>query len=92
MNMVMEEIADMGIRNLKINASSIHDSHAPLIKHMEHGVVTALETDYIGPVVGKAVSQGVLETPVIFRTHGSRPSVIQSGESRIDIAFLGAPA
>ncbi|MCB7059680.1 citrate lyase subunit alpha, partial [Eggerthella lenta] len=25
LNMVMEEIADMGIRNLKINASSIHD-------------------------------------------------------------------
>lgn len=92
LNMVMEEIEAMGIRNLKINASSIHDSHAPLIKHMENGVVTALETDYIGPVVGKAVSRGVPKTPVIFRTHGSRSSVIQSGEAQIDIAFLGAPA
>lgn len=92
LNMVMEEIASMGIRDLKINASSIHDSHAPLIKHMENGVVTSLETDYIGPVVGKAISRGVLKTPVIFRTHGSRPSVIASGESVIDVAFLGAPA
>lgn len=92
LNMVMDEIAAMGFKNLKINASSIHDSHAPLIKHMENGVVTALETDYIGPVVGRAISRGVLKTPVIFRTHGSRPSVIESGQSRIDIAFLGAPA
>ena len=92
LNMVMDEIADMGFKNLKINASSIYDSHAPLIRHMENGVVTALETDYIGPAVGKAVSQGVLKTPVIFRTHGSRPSAIESGPSHIDIAFLGAPA
>ncbi len=92
LNMVMDEIAAMGIKNLKINASSIHDSHAPLIQHMKKGVVTGLETDYIGPVVGEAISKGVLKTPVIFRTHGGRPSAIESGESRIDVAFLGASA
>lgn len=92
LNMVMNEIAAMGIKNIKINASSIHDGHAPLIQHMKNGVVTALETDYIGPAVGRAISEGVLKTPVIFRTHGGRPSAIESGESQIDVAFLGASA
>ena len=92
LNMVMNEIAEMGIKNIKVNASSLHDGHAPLIQHMRTGVVTALETDYIGPAVGRAISEGVLKTPVIFRTHGGRPSAIESGESRIDVAFLAASA
>ena len=91
LNMVMEEIARLGIRDLTINASSIHDGHSPLIEHMKNGVVTGLETDYIGPAVGRAISQGVLKNPVVFRTHGGRPSDIERGISRIDVAFLGAP-
>lgn len=92
LNMVMNEIANLGIKNIKINASSIHDGHTPLIEHMKNEVVTALETDYIGPAVGRAISEGILQNPVIFRTHGSRSSVIESGESQIDVAFLGVSA
>lgn len=91
LNMVMEEIARMGIKDLTINASSIHDGHAPLIGHMKNGVVTGLETNYIGPVVGKAVSEGILKKPVVFRTHGGRPSDIERGISKIDVAFIAAP-
>lgn len=91
LNMVMEEIAKLGIKDLTINASSIHDGHAPLIEHMKNGVVTGLETDYIGPVVGKAISEGVLKNPVIFRSHGGRPSALETGKSKIDVAFLAAP-
>ncbi len=92
LNMVMDEIAALGIRNLKMNASSIVDIHAPLIEHMKNGVITGLETDYIGPVVGHAICEGVLQTPVIFRTHGGRPAALESGESKIDVAFIAAPA
>ena len=91
LNLVMDEIARMGIKNLTINASSIHDGHAPLIGHMRSGVVTGLETNYIGPVVGRAISEGVLQKPVIFRTHGGRPSDIERGVSKIDVAFIAAP-
>lgn len=91
LNKTMDAIADLGIRDLTINASSIHDGHAPLIKHMESGVVTGLETNYIGPVVGKAISEGVLRNPVLFMTHGGRPSRIETGKARIDVAFIAAP-
>lgn len=91
LNMVLEEIAGMGIRGLTVNASSIHDVHAPLVQHMENGVVTGLETDYISAAVGEAISRGVLEKPVIFRTHGGRPADILRGASRIDVAFIAAP-
>lgn len=91
MNMVLDEIAALGIKNLTVNASSVHDGQDHLIEHMKSGVVTGLETDYIGPVVGKAISEGALQNPVIFRTHGGRPSDLEQGVSKIDVAFLAAP-
>lgn len=91
LNMVMDEIAAMGIRDLTINASSIHDVHQPLVGHIRSGVVTGIETDYIGAAVGRALSEGILPKPVVFRTHGGRPADIESGRSHIDVAFLAAP-
>ena len=55
LNMVMEEIAALGIKDITINASSIFDTHAPLIDHMKNGVVTGLMTNYMGSLVGRAV-------------------------------------
>lgn len=92
LNMVLDEIAAMGIRDLTVNASSIHDGHAPLIEHIKTGVVTGLETNYIGPVVGREISKGILKRPVVFRTHGGRPSSLETGEFHIDVAFIAAPA
>lgn len=91
LNMVLDEIAALGIKDITINASSIHDGHAPLINHIKSGVVTGLETNYIGPVVGKEISQGILKKPVVFRTHGGRPSALETGTSKIDVAFIAAP-
>ena len=45
----------------------------------------------MGGVVGRAVSEGILEKPVTFRTHGGRPSDIIRGASPIDVAFIAAP-
>lgn len=89
--MVMEAIKEMGIRNLTVNISSIFDAHAPFIEYMQEGVITGIETDYIGGVVGRAVSEGILDKPVIFRTHGGRPGDIINGVSPIDVAFIAAP-
>ena len=91
LNSVMEEIAKLGIKDITINASSIHDGHAPLIEHMKNGVVTGLEANYIGPAVGSAISDGVLKNPVTFMTHGGRPSLLEQGKMHIDVAFIGAP-
>ena len=92
LNMVMAEIAEMGIGDLTVNASSLFDVHAPLLKHIQNGVVTAIATDYMAAGVGKAISQGILDKPVQFRTHGGRPSDIELGRTPIDVAFIAAPA
>ena len=91
LNMVMEAIAGLGIQDLNVNASSVFDVHEPLIDHIKNHVITGLEADYIGGVVGRAISHGVLEKPAVFRSHGGRPSDIEQGRSPIDIAFVAAP-
>ena len=47
LNMVMEQIAQMGYRDIKINASTLFDVHAPLQTHIADGVVTGISADYI---------------------------------------------
>ncbi len=91
LNMVMDAIAEMGIRDLTVNASSIFDVHEPLIGHIQNGVVTGLECNYMGGKVGRAICEGLMEKPVIFRTHGGRPSDMEKGTSHIDVAFIAAP-
>ena len=92
LNMVMEEIANAGIKNLTVNASSLFDVHRPLLTHIQNKVVTGLSADYISAGIGRAISQGVMEKPVEFRTHGGRPKDIVTGVTPIDVAFIAAPA
>ena len=47
LNMVLENAAQMGLKDLTVQASSIFDVHAPLVGHIQSGVVTAIETDYM---------------------------------------------
>ncbi|MEG2175058.1 MAG: citrate lyase subunit alpha [Oscillospiraceae bacterium] len=91
LNMVLEALADMGLHNLTVNASSLFDIHAPLIGHIKNGVVTGVECNYMSGCIGRAISQGILAKPVIFRTHGGRPSDMEKGTSVVDVAFLAAP-
>ena len=90
LNMVMKEIAALGLKNMTINASAIFDVHAPLIELITEKVVTGIETDYMGRTVGEAISRGIMEKPVIFRTHGGRPAAIDTGRTPIDVAFVAA--
>ncbi len=91
LNMVMEEIAALGIKDITINATAIFDVHAPLIDHIKNHVVTKLQTDYMAASVGGVISKGIMDTPVEFRTHGGRPNDIAEGRTPIDVAFIAAP-
>ena len=91
LNMVMEAIAELGIKDLTVNASSLFDAHMPLLNHIENHVVTNILTDYMASGLGKEISRGILENPVQFRTHGGRPSDIALGRTPIDVAFIAAP-
>ncbi len=91
LNMVMEEIAAMGIKDLTLNATALFDIHLPLIDHIKNGVVTTLMTDYMSAGLGRHICAGVMENPVQFRTHGGRPNDIFHGRTPIDLAFVAAP-
>ena len=90
-NMVMDEIAAMGFKDLTLNATALFDIHLPLIDHIKNGVVTTLMTNYMSAALGKQICAGVMENPVQFRTHGTRPDDIIHGRTPIDIAFVAAP-
>ena len=92
LNMVMEQIAALGIKDLTVNASSLFDVHQPLADHIRNHVVTALQTDYMSAGLGREISRGLMEKPVEFRTHGGRPSDIAGGRTPIDVAFIAAPS
>ena len=89
---VIDAAARAGLRDLHIAASSIFAVHAPLVGHMESGVVTGLCTNFLSGPVADAVSRGVLRKPVVLRTHGGRARAIAGHELIIDAAFVAAPA
>jgi len=92
LNMVMKEIAEMGIKNLTICASSITKAHGPLVDHIKNGVVTGLETSGLrGEIAREITENNILRKPVVFRSHGGRARAIEAGEVIIDIAFIAAP-
>ena len=92
LNMVMEEIASLGIRELTLNASSIFDVHAPALEeHIKNGVVRKINTNYMSAGLGRRISEGLMDAPVDFRTHGGRPRDIALGNTPIDVAFIAAP-
>ena len=91
LNMVMQQLAEAGIRDLTVNASSLFDVHIPLLEHIENGVVTGICCNYMASGLGRAISSGIMKKPVQFRTHGGRPSDICLGRTPIDVAFIAAP-
>ncbi|MGL5972679.1 MAG: citrate lyase subunit alpha [Oscillospiraceae bacterium] len=91
-NLVLDEISKLGIKNLHLNASSLFNTHAPIIEHIKNGVITNITTNYMGSVIGKEISKGIMNNPVTFRTHGGRPRAIENFEDKIDIAFIAAPS
>lgn len=90
-NMVMKEIHDMGFKNIRICASSLGKAHDSLVPMIEDGTITDIESSGVRGKIGEAISQGKLKGLAIMRSHGGRVRSITTGESHVDIAFIGAP-
>ena len=90
-NMVMKEIHDMGFKNIRICASSLGKAHDPLVPMIEDGTITCIESSGVRGKIGEAISKGKLKGLAIMRSHGGRVRSITTGESHIDIAFIGSP-
>lgn len=87
--LVMEKIAKMGFKNLKVAASSFTAAHDCMVEHIRNKVVTRMESSGLRGDLAKAISNGELETPAVIRSHGGRARAIVEGDIKIDVAFLG---
>ena len=92
LNMVLEVIAKLGIKNLTLAPSSLSNVHSPVVEHIKNGVITKIITSGVRGPLAEAISAGILDTPIIIRSHGGRARAIEAGELKIDVAFLGAPS
>lgn len=89
-NMVAARLAALGFKDLHLAASSLSDVHEPLIGHIKSGVFSKISTSGMRGALAEAVSSGLMDNPVDFRSHGGRGSAVASGELHIDVAFIGA--
>ena len=90
---VLKAIKKLGIRHLKFAPSAVVNIKNPSIADfVKDGTIDRIEASGIRGELGDAVLEGLMENPVILRTHGSRPRAIEAGELQIDVAFIGASA
>ncbi|EKN3486978.1 citrate lyase subunit alpha [Yersinia enterocolitica] len=92
LNLVMNAIAAMGFKNLRLASSSLSDCHSPLVEHIRNGVVSEIYTSGLRGPLAEEISRGLLAKPVQIHSHGGRVNLIESGELTIDVAFIGVPA
>ena len=64
-NMVVDKLAQMGFKDLKLAASSLSDVHKPLIEHIKNGVITGISTSGLRGELADAISHGLLQEPVV---------------------------
>ncbi|HLO67700.1 MAG TPA: citrate lyase subunit alpha [Holophaga sp.] len=90
LNLLVKELDAMGLKDMGIASSSVHDVHAEMIPYIRKGVITRIETGVNG-LIAKMVSRGELTCDIIVRSHGGRARSIVTGEVEIDAAFIAAP-
>ena len=88
-NMVMEEIHKLGVKDITICASSLGKAHDPIVPYIEDGTITHIQSSGVRGKIGEAISNGKLKGLAIMRSHGGRVRAIETGETVIDIAFIG---
>jgi citrate lyase subunit alpha/citrate CoA-transferase len=88
-NMVVNTLARMGFKNLTLASSSLLNCHDPLVEHIKSGVISQIYTSGLRGKLAEAVSNGLMERPVQIHSHGGRVHLLQTGELKIDVAFLG---
>lgn len=90
-NMVMEEIHNMGLKDICICASSLGKANDPIVPYIEDGTITKIMSSGVRGKIGEAISNGKLRDIAVMYSHGGRVRNIEEGRVHIDIAFIGAP-
>ncbi|WP_455257268.1 citrate lyase subunit alpha [Peptoniphilus asaccharolyticus] len=87
---VMDIIHEMGIKDLFVCASSLGKAHANMVPMIEDGTITGISSSGVRDEIGEALSAGKLKNPAWIRSHGGRVRAIETGQVKIDVAFIAA--
>jgi len=90
-NMALEAVRDLGVKNIRMAQTAIFNVHEPVIDFIKDGVVNRIEGSING-VVGDYVSKNPLDFPVVLRSHGGRWAAVKTGELHPNIAIIAASA
>ncbi len=90
-NLVSAEIKKRNLKNITLAISAIFPVHAPMVELIKNQQITKIYTNYINGPVGKAITDGYLKDLLVMDSHGGRPRAIETGELKIDVAFMGVP-
>ncbi|MEW5718573.1 MAG: citrate lyase subunit alpha [Chloroflexota bacterium] len=82
---------ELGVRDLVWFPSAVFPAHAPLLAHLDSGLIHHIEGSLNGPI-GRYASQGKMRGMAVLRSHGGRYRAIQDGDVHVDIAIIAAPA
>lgn len=92
LNKIIENLAERGVENLTLAPSSLTNVHSDtVIENVKKGVIKKIHTSGLRGKLGEEISNGLMEEPVIIRSHGGRAGAIETGRLDIDIAFIAAP-
>ena len=89
--LILTACEEMGLKDLVLAPSSLSEVHDPVAGFVRRGVVSRIHTSGVRGEVGKLISRGELEIPVMIHSHGGRARAIEDGTIEIDVAFLAAP-
>ncbi len=90
--LVLDVLQKMGFKGLTLAPSSIPDVHDCIADYIRSGLINRLYTSGVRGELGKLLSRGELDIPVVIRSHGGRARAIEEGSISLDVAFLAAPA
>jgi citrate lyase subunit alpha/citrate CoA-transferase len=92
MNLVLAEIKKRKLKDISLAPSAIFPIHEPLVELINLGLIKDIYTNYINGPVADAIQEGKLKGMLYMDSHGGRPRAIETGELKIDVAFIAVPA
>jgi len=90
-NMILQILDKNKLKGITIFPSSLTSAHDHFGKFIRSGLITRICTSGLRDKLGEDISSGILDVPVVIRSHGGRARAIESGEEKIDVAFIAAP-
>ncbi len=88
---VSEVVKRRDLKNMHFAPSSIFPSYTNLVDLILNENVTNIHTNYLNGKVAEVIGQGHLKGKLVMNTHGGRSRAIESGDLKIDVAFLACP-